>query len=151
MGTLSTLFKKSFLLELDPDQSTPLRQAMSNAITSSGCSLTTARNLVRELKNGGYVEHTKAGRSYQTTITPPGVELLQQMIEGNEGLTPTVEEGYQIPDDGLVLNARVEKKDWSALMRQVNQRKLMTAFLPRGVDVFVQAEDGEYVKVPTIA
>lgn len=149
---MSAHFVRSFLLSLDPDEPTFLRDAQAAGIETSGCSLQTAKKLSRELSATGYITRTKQGRSYVLNLTPEGQEFLTWAIETDYGSGRQPDLNLVVdPHAGVVLESRIPRGDWSDLMRQVKEFGLKTAFIPHtATSLTFTDENGDTVHVRTV-
>lgn len=140
---ISASFVRAFLLSLDEEFSL-LRESQEAAIEKSTASIQTAKKLSRELHTSGYYEREKRGRSYWVKITEAGTDFLTWVLDSDYGRSRQIEfENYTVPDSGVVLGNRVPRAHWSDVMRQVKDREMQTAFIPKGAEVFIRINGEE--------
>lgn len=138
-GMKSLQYQIQFLMSLDTEEAKPLREAQSYAMEKSGAALATAKNLTRALSP--YIIREREGRHYYVRLKEEGVEHLKGLI--SELHTEELEDPL-ITEQGVVLQNRVARGDWSKVMSQVREFNLATAFVPRGAIVTVTHEGETY-------
>lgn len=156
-------YQRTLLLELEEGEPKPLKPAVAKAMEAAGIEeARLASRVNRKMVTAGYYTNERHGKSYFSTLTPAGVEYLQELIEYQVNppapkIKPESEpavsvELLDIPMSGIHLNRRLDKTTWSRVMRMVNKHKFQTAFIPEGVEVFIRnPETDEMTKVETIA
>lgn len=134
---MTEAFIRAFILQLDTQESIPLRQAQEEAMNSSQASLPLTKRLSRRLETDGYTEKERQGKSYYIKLTEAGQEYQASLLSS----PPSPDSPPPpIPLSGVVLRARTRKDEWSALMKEVKERNLQTAFVPPNVPVYVEIE-----------
>lgn len=125
--------EQEFLLQLDDETFTPLREAQSKML-DKGHDLEDVKKAYRKL--GPYLEKERQGRKWFIKLNQKGVGYLEESLNAPDPI--------EITEDGIQLNSKVSRSEWSSLMKQVKTFDLATAFVPRGSVVTVTHEGETY-------
>lgn len=131
---MKTLIRLLSNIPSPDDEPVALRDIQTQVMEEYGISLDTVKRDYRKI-DPTFLEKSKRGRSHYVRLTEAGVAGIHDLLNEPDTTSP-----IPLP---CVLTSRISRTQWSAMMKQVNQLQLRTAFVPQGVDVILRYPDGK--------